>query len=76
MKNWIDFARPCSKTLKGEPFIVTQAGGVDVFPHTAHKEMVLLFERVVDDKPSVAEKNVDNSCDADGKPDRSMDVEK
>lgn len=46
-KNWIDLARPCSKSLKGEPFILTQAVGVDMFPHTDHKEMVLLFERHV-----------------------------
>lgn len=46
-KNWIDLARPCSKTLKGDPFVVTQAVGVDMFPHTDHKEMVLLFERFV-----------------------------
>lgn len=49
-KNWIDLARPCSKTLKGEPFILTKAVGVDMFPHTEHKEMVLLFERFLDDK--------------------------
>lgn len=52
-KNWNDFARPCSKVLKGEPFIVTQACGVDMFPHTAHKEMVLLFERCFDEKKIV-----------------------
>lgn len=44
-KNWIDLARPCSKSYKGEPFVLTQAVGVDMFPHTDHKELVLLFER-------------------------------
>lgn len=53
-KNWIDLARPCSKTLKGEPFVITKAVGVDMFPHTEHKEMILLFERVLDVKKDVA----------------------
>lgn len=46
-KNWIDLARPCSKTLRGEPFVIVEAVGVDMFPHTGHKEMVMLFERQV-----------------------------
>ncbi|XP_055299211.1 tRNA (uracil-5-)-methyltransferase homolog A [Sitodiplosis mosellana] len=47
MQNWIDFSRPCSKTLKGEPFVLKEAAAVDMFPHTEHIEMVLLFERLV-----------------------------
>lgn len=50
MKNWIDFARPCSKTLKGEPFLLKEAAAVDMFPHTPHQEMILLFERQLDEK--------------------------
>lgn len=46
MQNWIDFSRPCSKTLKGDPFILKEAAAVDMFPHTDHIEMVLLFERL------------------------------
>ncbi|XP_031623971.1 tRNA (uracil-5-)-methyltransferase homolog A [Contarinia nasturtii] len=45
MQNWIDFSRPCSKSLKGYPFILKEAAAVDMFPHTDHIEMVLLFER-------------------------------
>lgn len=33
----------------GDPFVPTAAIGVDMFPHTHHKEMVLLFERKTDD---------------------------
>lgn len=47
MQNWIDFSRPCSKTLKGDPFILKEAAAVDMFPHTDHIEMVLLFERLI-----------------------------
>lgn len=46
LKNWIDFSRPCSKSLRGEPFVLKEAAGVDMFPHTDHQEMVLLFERL------------------------------
>lgn len=46
MQNWIDLSRPCSKTLKGEPFVLKEAAAVDMFPHTDHVEMVLLFERI------------------------------
>lgn len=74
-KNWVDFARPCSKTLKGEPFIVTQAGGVDMFPHTAHKEMILLFERVIN-KPVTENENVVQSCDNEKTTNEQMEVEK
>lgn len=46
LKNFIDFGRPESKTLHGEPFIPVCAVGVDMFPHTKHFELVICFERV------------------------------
>lgn len=65
-KNWIDLARPRSKTLKGEPFVVTKAVSVDMFPHTDHKEMVLLFERLIEpqvettqETPNITETSTD-----------------
>lgn len=54
MQNWIDFSRPCSKTLKGDPFVLKEAAAVDMFPHTDHIEMVLLFERLPS-KPRASE---------------------
>lgn len=51
MKNWIDFARPCSKALRGEPFLLKEAAAVDMFPHTPHQEMIMLFERQIDENP-------------------------
>lgn len=57
MQNWIDFSRPCSKTLKGEPFVLKEAAAVDMFPHTDHIEMVLLFERLVSEPKTKANEN-------------------
>ncbi|XP_055371931.1 tRNA (uracil-5-)-methyltransferase homolog A [Condylostylus longicornis] len=45
-RNWLDLARPESKSYKGQPFFPKLAVAVDMFPHTAHTEMVVLFERV------------------------------
>ncbi|XP_050097245.1 tRNA (uracil-5-)-methyltransferase homolog A [Anopheles aquasalis] len=56
IKNWIDLMRPCSKQLRGEPFVARKAIAVDLFPHTPHTELVILFERepeTADDVPSV-----------------------
>ncbi|GAB0086999.1 Beta-1,3-glucan-binding protein, N-terminal [Sergentomyia squamirostris] len=44
-KNWLDLMRPCSKTMKGYPFKLKKAIPVDMFPHTPHMELILLFER-------------------------------
>uniref|UniRef100_A0A9I3EH20 tRNA (uracil(54)-C(5))-methyltransferase n=1 Tax=Anopheles dirus TaxID=7168 RepID=A0A9I3EH20_9DIPT len=45
IKNWVDLMRPCSKQLRGEPFVAKKAMAVDLFPHTPHTELVILFER-------------------------------
>ncbi|XP_055691986.1 tRNA (uracil-5-)-methyltransferase homolog A [Lutzomyia longipalpis] len=44
-RNWLDLMRPCSKTMKGAPFKLKKALAVDMFPHTPHMELILLFER-------------------------------
>jgi tRNA (uracil-5-)-methyltransferase len=31
--------------LKGDPFFAKKAVAVDMFPHTPHTELVILFER-------------------------------
>ncbi|KAJ6645561.1 tRNA (uracil-5-)-methyltransferase like A [Pseudolycoriella hygida] len=51
LRNWVDLARPLSKTYKGNPFIAKCVMGVDMFPHTQHKEMIILFERIKDNAP-------------------------
>lgn len=45
VKNFIDLSRPSSKTLRGAPFRPVRAVPVDMFPHTKHVELAILFER-------------------------------
>ncbi|KAJ8972630.1 hypothetical protein NQ314_000086 [Rhamnusium bicolor] len=45
LRNFVDLARPESKTVRGEPFVPTKAIPVDMFPYTKHCELVICFER-------------------------------
>ncbi|KAJ0176492.1 hypothetical protein K1T71_007671 [Dendrolimus kikuchii] len=45
VKNFVDLSRPSSKTLRGAPFVPVRAVPVDMFPHTKHVELAILFER-------------------------------
>lgn len=45
VKNLVDLTKNCSKTMKGAPFVLKSIVPVDLFPHTSHCELVLLFER-------------------------------
>lgn len=45
IRNFISLARPQSKQYKGEFFIPVRAIPIDLFPHTPHFELVILFER-------------------------------
>jgi tRNA (uracil-5-)-methyltransferase len=44
-KNVLDLCRPTSNKFKGHPFKVKTVGGVDMFPHTKHMEVVVELER-------------------------------
>lgn len=44
-KNFTDLCRPCTRTLNGNPFSPKLAVAVDLFPHTPHMELLVLFER-------------------------------
>lgn len=46
LKNFVDLCKNCSKTMKGDPFVPKVAVPVDLFPHTPHCELVVLFERI------------------------------
>jgi len=46
MKNFVDLARPSSKTAHGDPFMPMKVIPVDLFPHSRGFELVILFERV------------------------------
>lgn len=52
VKNFVDLSKNCSKTMKGDPFIAKTAVAVDMFPHTPHTELLVLFERA---QPKVKE---------------------
>ena len=46
MKNFVSLCRPTSNAFPGDPFLPRAVVPVDLFPHTNHFELVLLFERV------------------------------
>jgi len=46
MGNFTALSKASSKTLPGDPFLPRQVLPVDLFPHTRHYELVILFERV------------------------------
>ncbi|XP_046553980.1 tRNA (uracil(54)-C(5))-methyltransferase homolog isoform X1 [Haliotis rubra] len=43
--NFADLIVPMSHKLEGEPFVPVEAVGVDMFPHTKHCELVVMFNR-------------------------------
>ena len=45
MNNFIDLGRMTSNAYKGEPFYPTRVIPVDLFPHTKHFELIILFKR-------------------------------
>ncbi|KAK3576133.1 hypothetical protein CHS0354_043100 [Potamilus streckersoni] len=49
LTNFLDLMRPVSKRLKGNPFVPVKALPVDLFPHTKHCELLVLFEREASD---------------------------
>ena len=46
MQSLIDLGRPPSNTYRGDPFIPKKVVPVDLFPHTNHIELVILYERM------------------------------
>ncbi|XP_023226761.1 tRNA (uracil-5-)-methyltransferase homolog A-like [Centruroides sculpturatus] len=45
IQNFVDLCRPVSNNYRGESFVPTRAVVVDLFPHTNHCELVIVFER-------------------------------
>ena len=43
--NFVSLASPMTKTLPGNPFLPKKVVAVDLFPHTNHYELIILFER-------------------------------
>ncbi|KAI9913148.1 hypothetical protein PsorP6_006361 [Peronosclerospora sorghi] len=46
VRDAVTLCGPSSKSIQGEPFQPTRAAPVDMFPHTPHCEMILVFDRV------------------------------
>ncbi|CAK1580486.1 unnamed protein product [Parnassius mnemosyne] len=62
VKNFVDLSRASSKMLRGAPFIPVRAVSVDMFPHTKHVELAILFERE-NENPSSQEENVNTNTE-------------
>ncbi|XP_035688199.1 tRNA (uracil(54)-C(5))-methyltransferase homolog [Branchiostoma floridae] len=45
MRNFIELCGPPTGNVQGPPFVPVQAVPIDMFPHTSHVELVVLFER-------------------------------
>ncbi|CAF1648014.1 unnamed protein product [Adineta ricciae] len=43
--NFVDLTRPRSRAYQGEPFVAVTSTAVDLFPHTPHYELFVLFQR-------------------------------
>ncbi|XP_071946281.1 tRNA (uracil-5-)-methyltransferase homolog A-like [Antedon mediterranea] len=78
--NFVDLCRRISIKSKGVPFRLVKAVPVDLFPHTPHCELLMLFERTLcnakDDQASednVKEENVETSEMADDDDDVGTD---
>ena len=51
---------PCTKKYKGLPFKITSAQPVDMFPHTDHCEMVMVFDRMTQSECDGKDGETDN----------------
>jgi len=77
--------RPTSRKVEGLPFVPVKSVAVDLFPHTPHCELVMLFERPAaceddDKKNEIKSENIIDSNNTEIKsesndPDLLMDVE-
>ena len=60
-RNWVDLVSPTTKNLLGNPFMLMKAIPVDTSPKTGYAELLLLFERKIDeDLEGVHEKKEKN----------------
>ncbi|XP_065055222.1 tRNA (uracil-5-)-methyltransferase homolog A-like [Rhopilema esculentum] len=74
--NFLDLCRPTTNRNKGDPYNLLRAVPVDLFPHTAHCESILLMERFSKDSSesasiasssNIGSSNTQSSSAEDGK---------
>ncbi|XP_020716771.1 tRNA (uracil-5-)-methyltransferase homolog A [Ceratitis capitata] len=77
-RNWIELGRPESKQYKGDPFFPKTAIAVDMFPHTTHTELVILFERFEhsDGKEETGKVKCEINADIEEKGSKESDIKK
>jgi len=65
--NASSLCRAASNTLKGDPFKPVLAAAIDLFPSTAHYELVVLFERedTTENISNAKQEEVQNNKDTD-----------
>ncbi|XP_037934173.1 tRNA (uracil-5-)-methyltransferase homolog A [Teleopsis dalmanni] len=73
-KNWIELGRPQSKQYKSNPFFPKTAIAVDMFPHTTHTELIILFERVKGEEVTESKSEIDSSEKTENKQTESVDA--
>jgi tRNA (uracil-5-)-methyltransferase len=66
---------PCTKKYRGLPFKITSAQPVDMFPHTDHCEMVMVFDRMTQEECDGEKKQVVIEAISEGLEEKSKDVE-
>ncbi|XP_054734993.1 tRNA (uracil-5-)-methyltransferase homolog A isoform X1 [Anastrepha obliqua] len=71
-RNWIELGRPESKQYKGDPFFPKTAIAVDMFPHTTHTELVILFERKAQSVAPGKSEDVKTKDNSDDTPDANQ----
>ena len=59
--HFVSLCRPCSNRVKGLPFRPVKSVPVDMFPHTHHCELVVLFERVTEETSAGGHSKMDES---------------
>ena len=66
---------PCTKKYRGLPFKITSAQPVDMFPHTDHCEMVMVFDRMTQLECDGEKKQVEAREKSEGLEEKSKDVD-
>lgn len=70
VQNAVALCRPSSRSFAGEPFAPVSAHAVDLFPHTAKCELVVVLER-----PGLVAGAAESAADSSAEPARGKEEE-